>query len=844
MIFRVTESMKYGSLTNSLSNVQVKSTSLMEKISTQKNINRPSDDPVGAVKVLKYTSTMSSIGQYQSNISNAQSWLSLTDTNLEGIKDIIAEARGIAVGATDDTKDANATVVTSLIEDALSLMNAKQGDSYIFGGSRTDVVPFASTPHAPSVGLATKGASTKFDGTVMSGGTYTGAEDKTYKVRIVDGGTVAAATYQVSDDNGETWGEEKAFPAQVVQGSMANIANGSPITAATKWDAITGANVKNGTTIDISGVDHDGTSVGPSIFTIADAATGTVQDLLDQIETTFGAGEVTASIDAAGKIKITDKTTGISSLSVSLTVHNPAGPPAGYLNLGMTAVSKTTSITLGDGINMTINDSGSTRLTAGDVFSIPATVAAPSIGTASPATNNKFDGTATSSGNYSGTENKTYAVKIIDAGTLVAATYKISTDGGINWGSEQTFPPKAVQGSVTNTAGGLPITATTVWNTITGANVQNGTTIDISGVDHDGTSVGPSIFTIADAATGTVQDLLDQIETTFGAGEVTASIDTAGKITVTDNTSGQSLLELTLTATNPVGGNLDLGTFASTTSTSIILGDGVTMNFTKGIKDLATNDLFTVNSFIGGYYQGNDDDLTVQVGKNNNFAYNITGSDAFTATNGPAAAASIIGTGAGLTEDSTITLTRGASAGSWTLTSNTQYPNMKIVSQSATEVTIASDGGSTADIQLDLSGNWYTNNTISFSIAKGTTPTVGDVDVSGTGTVDLLTTLNALKRALISGDLATVNALADDLDVAQTQVLQAQTKAGAKAGSLELVSSGLITLNEQITSMKSDIEDADLDKLIISYRMEQIALEASYNLAAQIGKMTILDYLR
>jgi len=44
--------------------------------------------------------------------------------------------------------------------------------------------------------------------------------------------------------------------------------------------------------------------------------------------------------------------------------------------------------------------------------------------------------------------------------------------------------------------------------------------------------------------------------------------------------------------------------------------------------------------------------------------------------------------------------------------------------------------------------------------------------------------------------------------------------------------------------MKSDIEDADLDKLIISYRMEQIALEASYNLAAQIGKMTILDYLR
>jgi flagellin-like hook-associated protein FlgL len=43
--------------------------------------------------------------------------------------------------------------------------------------------------------------------------------------------------------------------------------------------------------------------------------------------------------------------------------------------------------------------------------------------------------------------------------------------------------------------------------------------------------------------------------------------------------------------------------------------------------------------------------------------------------------------------------------------------------------------------------------------------------------------------------------------------------------------------------MKSGVEDIDQAKIIMSYQMEQVAMEASYNLAAQIGKMTILNFL-
>ncbi len=842
MINRVTENMKFTTLTGSLFNVQGKAAELMEKISTQKNINRPSDNPIGAGQILNYASTLASIDQYQTNITSAKTWLSLTDTNLEGIKNILAQAGSIATGTTADTMDANASIASSLIDSALSLMNAKSGDSYIFGGSRTDVAPFSATSGVAGIGGAETGASNQFDGTALSGGTYTGTEDKTYKVKIIDGGTVAAATYQISADNGETWGEVQNFPPQIVQGSMANIAGGLPITGATVWNTITGGNVQNGTTIDISGFDHDGNAVGPDTFTITDAATGTVQDLLDQIETTFGGGsEVSATIDSSGRITLTDQATGASSLSMTLSITNPVG---GFLNFGAIAASTKASIPLDEGINLTLDDSGTHHLAAGDLFSIPVTIAAPSVSAASASAANKFNGTVASGGTNTATENKTYAVKIIDGGTLTTATYKISTDGGITWGAKQTLPPRTIQGSVANTSGGLSITTATVWNTITGANVQNGTTIDISGVDHDGIAVGPDTFTIADAAAGTVQDLLDQIETTFGgSSKVSAAIDSSGKITLTDKATGASNLSMTLSVTNPAGGNLALGAFTPTAFTSIALGDGVTMNFTAGTQNLAADDLFTVNGYAGGYYRGNDGQLAMQVGKGSSFVYNITGASAFTAANGPVASASVLGAGTGLTADDTITLTRGAAVGSWAITGSALYPHMTITSMSAAQVTIDADNDGTDDIKIALSGQWNTGNTVSFKITAGTKPQVNSIEVHGPGTVDLLKTLKALKTALDNHDLTAVAAQIDDLKNIQTQVLQAQTKVGAKSGSLTNTSERLTSLNEQITSLKSGIEDVDLAKLIVSYQLEQTAMEASYNMAAKIGKMSILDYL-
>ena len=622
MINRVTENMKYNTITNNLFNVQGQSAELMEKLSTQKMVNRPSDNPIGTNNVLNYRSVLASIEQYQANIKTANTWLSLTDTNLSGIKGIVDKAIDIAISqsssvAAPETMTANAAVLDSLIDDVLSMANAKIGDNYLFGGSKTDIMPFSTT--------------------------------------------LLAATI------------------------------------------------------------------------------------------------------------------------------NPA----------------------------------------------------------SAATANIFNGTVTSGGTYTGTENKTYAVKIIEGGTLAGATYQISSDGGKSWGTTQNFSPQEVIGDEENTEAGNPITAATVWDTIDGANVQDNDTVTITGKRHDGTAVNGT-YTITDASSGTVQDLLDQIETEFG-GTVTASIDADGKITVTDNLSGTSQMEIALAENNEGGGTLNFGAFAATTERIVSLGDGITMTFNASTIDFANNDLFSVNANTAGYYRGNDDNLTLQAGKGNNFIYNITGSDAFTNAKGPVAAASI-GALSNLTANDTITLTRGVTAGTWTLAHTnddiaTGYPNMQIVSMNATAVTISVDGNAANNITVNLSGTWQANNVAGFSVTAGAPPSLSAVEVNGPGTVDLMTTLNRLKNALEDGDIDVIAAQIADLKIAQTQILTAQTQAGEKMRSLGLTSQNHTAFNEQIISMKSDIEDADLEKIIMQFQMQQIAMQSSYNLASQIGKMTILDYI-
>jgi len=163
-------------------------------------------------------------------------------------------------------------------------------------------------------------------------------------------------------------------------------------------------------------------------------------------------------------------------------------------------------------------------------------------------------------------------------------------------------------GSVANTDGDAStlMTAATrmtdLWTGGSSAGVTVGDTITISGTQGDGTTISSFTYTVQ---TGdTIQDLLDRINnntTGFGSGSRTATASVSnGKIVITDSTSGDSQLSLTLVANNEGGGTLDFGTISATTEgrdMELVAGQDAKLTV-DGIS--ITNSTNTVNDVIQG----------------------------------------------------------------------------------------------------------------------------------------------------------------------------------------------------------------------------------------------------
>ncbi|MEN8257065.1 MAG: flagellar hook-basal body complex protein [Thermodesulfobacteriota bacterium] len=98
-------------------------------------------------------------------------------------------------------------------------------------------------------------------------------------------------------------------------------------------------------------------------------------------------------------------------------------------------------------------------------------------------------------------------------------------------------------GAISDTNAGTFITSTTQWNSVydaSGNQMMTGDIFVLEGFDHTGTRVTPLVYQVN--GSNRIQDFLDQIRTTFG---VNADIDDAGRLRLTDSTSGDSALAVT-----------------------------------------------------------------------------------------------------------------------------------------------------------------------------------------------------------------------------------------------------------------------------------------------------------
>jgi flagellar hook-associated protein 3 FlgL len=121
-----------------------------EKVSSGKNFNRPSDDPVAMVSSLNFQTALSRVGQYQQNVATGNLWLSSSETAISQASDLANKAQQIASqmstgSQTDAARAQAAEEVGQLIDQAISLGNTQVAGKYIFAGYRTGTAPFAKT---------------------------------------------------------------------------------------------------------------------------------------------------------------------------------------------------------------------------------------------------------------------------------------------------------------------------------------------------------------------------------------------------------------------------------------------------------------------------------------------------------------------------------------------------------------------------------------------------------------------------------------------------------------------------------------------------------------------------
>lgn len=114
------------------------------RMTTQKKIDRPSEDPVIAVRSLRLQTSLAKINQYyEKNIPDANSWLDVTETALLNIKDIMTDVRTLCVkGSTDTlTEDDRKTIydqLQALQKQCFAEGNASYAERTVFTGFRTD----------------------------------------------------------------------------------------------------------------------------------------------------------------------------------------------------------------------------------------------------------------------------------------------------------------------------------------------------------------------------------------------------------------------------------------------------------------------------------------------------------------------------------------------------------------------------------------------------------------------------------------------------------------------------------------------------------------------------------
>jgi len=146
---------------------------LQDQLNTGKKVNRPSDDPVVAMKGMAYRMQVDKVAQFQRNLGEVNNYIDSSDDALDKVGQAMHRAKELVTSAANGTmtpgdKEKVQSELDQIRKHIQDLANTKVGDKYIFSGTKTATPLYNGTAFASDPAFSKSVEVEVFDGVTIN----------------------------------------------------------------------------------------------------------------------------------------------------------------------------------------------------------------------------------------------------------------------------------------------------------------------------------------------------------------------------------------------------------------------------------------------------------------------------------------------------------------------------------------------------------------------------------------------------------------------------------------------------------------------------------------------------
>ncbi len=151
---RLSEQARVGNQVRFMNAASERMDRVQRQLSTNRRIDRASDDPTGAALAMQHRKNIAFEAQMRRNLENGTAFLNVTESALNGTTELLQRARELTVQGATGTLGASektniAAEMDQIIQQLAQVANTNFGGAYIFSGHQTQTAAYAVTGNPP-----------------------------------------------------------------------------------------------------------------------------------------------------------------------------------------------------------------------------------------------------------------------------------------------------------------------------------------------------------------------------------------------------------------------------------------------------------------------------------------------------------------------------------------------------------------------------------------------------------------------------------------------------------------------------------------------------------------------